>query len=68
MLVRWELLSDLAVAACAGQPGQASAAAERARGAVVALGSGADGWPLAGPWGIEGAGAAAPVPSPVRCW
>jgi predicted GNAT superfamily acetyltransferase len=52
MLVHWDLLSDRAAAACAGQPGPASAAAERARGAVVALGSGADGWPLAGPFGL----------------
>ncbi len=55
MLVHWDLLSDLAVAACAGQPGPASAAAERARGAAVALGIGADCWPLAGPFGMVGA-------------
>lgn len=54
MLVHWDLRSDLAVAACAGQPGPASAAAELTRGAVVALASGADGWPVAGPFGIGG--------------
>jgi predicted GNAT superfamily acetyltransferase len=54
MLVRWDLLSDLTVAACAGRPGPASAAAELARGAVVGLGSGADGWPVAGSFGRGG--------------
>ncbi|HEX3961993.1 MAG TPA: GNAT family N-acetyltransferase [Trebonia sp.] len=54
MLVHWDLLSDLVVAACAGRPGPASAAAELARGAVVALGAAADGWPSAGPFGLRG--------------
>ena len=54
MLVHWDLLSGCAVAACAGQPRPASAAAELARGATVALGSGADGWPVAGPFGLGG--------------
>jgi len=66
MLVRWDLLSDRAVAACAGRPGPASAAAELARGAVVALGSGADGWPLAGrsiPFEMPGAGSSPPAPA-----
>ncbi|MCW2932574.1 MAG: hypothetical protein JWM19_3536 [Actinomycetia bacterium] len=55
MLVHWDLLSDAAVAACAGRPGPASAATERARGAVVALGREADGWPSASPFGMWGA-------------
>ena len=37
MLVHWDLRSDLAVAACAGRWRPASFAAERERGAVVAL-------------------------------
>ncbi len=37
MLVRWDLLSPLAAEASAGRPAPASLAAERARGAVVAL-------------------------------
>ena len=47
MLVRWELRSDLAVAACAAKPPTASADEERARGAVVALSAGPDGRPVA---------------------
>jgi predicted GNAT superfamily acetyltransferase len=53
MLVHWDLLSDLAMAACGGKPGPRSVAAELERGAVVALGSGADGWPSASPLGIR---------------
>jgi predicted GNAT superfamily acetyltransferase len=37
MLIRWDLRSDLAVAACAGQPRPACATAEMERGALVAL-------------------------------
>jgi predicted GNAT superfamily acetyltransferase len=63
MLVHWDLLSSRAVDACAGRPAPASAAAELARGAVVALGGGADGWPVAGPFGREGAEG---LPGPAR--
>jgi predicted GNAT superfamily acetyltransferase len=47
MLVHWDLLSPLATAASAGRPGPASLAAERARGAVVAL-SESDRGPVSG--------------------
>ena len=49
MLVHWDLASDLAVEACAGRGQAASFAAERDRGAAVALSAGPDGAPLAGP-------------------
>lgn len=49
VLVRWDLGSDLAVEACAGRWEAASFAAERDRGAVVALSPGDDGAPQAGP-------------------
>jgi predicted GNAT superfamily acetyltransferase len=48
MLVHWDLSSDLAVEACAGRWRAASFAAERERGAVVALSAGPDGAPLGG--------------------
>jgi predicted GNAT superfamily acetyltransferase len=48
MLLHWDLRSDLAVAACDGHPGPASAAAELDRGAIVALDVGAGGEPVAG--------------------
>ena len=54
VLVRWELRSDLAVAASAGKPAPASAAGQRSQGASIALGIGADGWPVAGPFGMKG--------------
>jgi predicted GNAT superfamily acetyltransferase len=46
MLVHWDLRSDLAARASAGQPSAASFAAERERGAVVALAPGPDGRPV----------------------
>jgi predicted GNAT superfamily acetyltransferase len=46
MLVRWDLRSKLAVAACAGRGQAASFAAELDRGAVVALSAGPDGFPV----------------------
>jgi predicted GNAT superfamily acetyltransferase len=48
MLVHWDLGSDLAVAACAGQGQAASFGAERDRGAAVALSAGRGGAPLDG--------------------
>jgi len=48
MLVRWDLESDLAVAACAGRGQAASSAAERDRGAAVLLSPGDGGAPH--PW------------------
>jgi predicted GNAT superfamily acetyltransferase len=51
MLVRWELRSDLAVAAGWPKPPAVSADEERRRGAVVALSAGPDGRPVtAPPW------------------
>jgi predicted GNAT superfamily acetyltransferase len=50
MLVRWQLRSDLAVAAwAAAKRPAASADEERARGAVVALSAGPDGRPVTTP-------------------
>jgi predicted GNAT superfamily acetyltransferase len=46
MLVHWDLRSAGAAAAAAGRPRPASFAAERARGAVVALSAGPDGLPV----------------------
>jgi predicted GNAT superfamily acetyltransferase len=46
LLVRWELGSASVAAACAGRFSPASAAAELARGATVALSAGPDGWPV----------------------
>ena len=54
VLVRWELCSDLVMAACAGKPAPASAAGQQSQGASVALGIGADGWPVAGSFGMKG--------------
>lgn len=54
MLVHWDLRSDLAVAACAGRTAPASHQAEVARGAEVALGMGAGGWPSPGSFGKGG--------------
>jgi len=48
MLVRWDLESDLAVAACAGRGQAASSAAERDRGAAVVLSPGDGGAPQPG--------------------
>jgi predicted GNAT superfamily acetyltransferase len=45
MLVHWDLRSAAAGEASAGRPRPASFAGERARGAVVALSAGEDGWP-----------------------
>jgi predicted GNAT superfamily acetyltransferase len=49
MLVHWDLRSDLAADASAGKPRPASFAAERERGAVVALATGSDGLPVPRP-------------------
>jgi predicted GNAT superfamily acetyltransferase len=49
MLVRWDLRSEPAMAACAAKPPAAQADEERARGAVVALSAGADGRPVTAP-------------------
>jgi predicted GNAT superfamily acetyltransferase len=46
VLIHWDLRSGLAVAASAGRIAPASAAAERERGARVALAEGRDGWPV----------------------
>jgi predicted GNAT superfamily acetyltransferase len=54
MLVHWDLRSDLAVAACAGRIAPASFTTEVARGAEVALGTGAGGWPSPGSFGNGG--------------
>jgi predicted GNAT superfamily acetyltransferase len=56
MLVRWELRSDLAVAACAAKPPAVSADEERGRGAVVALSARPDGRPVTGPSAAGGHG------------
>ena len=58
MLVHWDLLSDLTAEACAGRGQAASFAAERDRGAAVALSAGADGAPVPGlvPTGLVPAG------------
>lgn len=48
VLVHWDLRSAAAAEASAGRPRPASFEAERARGAVVALSAGADGWPVPG--------------------
>src|SRR5215469_8581781 len=48
MLMRWDLRSKLAVEACAGRGQAASFAAERDRGAVVALSAGPGGLPVSG--------------------
>jgi predicted GNAT superfamily acetyltransferase len=55
VLVRWDLLSDVATAASAGRPSPASRAAERARGAVVVLSAGPGGRP-SGPAEATGTG------------
>jgi predicted GNAT superfamily acetyltransferase len=46
LLIRWDLRSELAVAASTRQPSPASAAQERERGAVVALSADAGGRPV----------------------
>ena len=48
LLVRWRLTDPAVVLACAGEGVGADAEAERAAGAVVALGVGADGAPVPG--------------------
>jgi predicted GNAT superfamily acetyltransferase len=48
LLVRWDLASTDVVAACDGKVRAGDAAGELARGAVVALGRSAQGWPAAG--------------------
>jgi len=47
LLVRWDLRAPRVVAACRGESHPADAVAERARGAVVALGPSATGGPVA---------------------
>jgi predicted GNAT superfamily acetyltransferase len=56
MLIHWDLRSDLAAAACDGRPAPASAAVELDRGAMVALGMGAGGEPVPGPFGTRAEG------------
>jgi len=56
MLVRWDLLSPEASEASAGHPAQGSFAAERARGAVVALSADEAGLPVSGLPAAGGAG------------
>jgi predicted GNAT superfamily acetyltransferase len=54
LLVRWDLRSAGAASACAGTFSPASAAAERAGGAVTALSVAADGGPAAVPAAVTG--------------
>jgi predicted GNAT superfamily acetyltransferase len=54
VLVRWDLRSNPAIAASAGRTAPASAAAERERGARVALAEGHDGWPMPESFGVSG--------------
>jgi predicted GNAT superfamily acetyltransferase len=54
VLIRWDLRSGLAVAASARRAAPASAAAERKRGARVALAQGPGGWPLPDSFGMRG--------------
>jgi predicted GNAT superfamily acetyltransferase len=57
VLVHWDLRSDLAVEACAGRGQAASFAAERDRGALVALSAGDGGSPVVLPGhGLDGHG------------
>ena len=60
LLVRWQLRDPAVVLACAGESVGADAAAERAAGAVVALGVGEDGGPE--PGRLDGATALVAVP------
>jgi predicted GNAT superfamily acetyltransferase len=62
LLVHWRLGSDPVRAACAGRTEPADAAAERARGALVALAAGPDGGPQAGPARAAGGGGGASGP------
>jgi predicted GNAT superfamily acetyltransferase len=48
LLIHWDLAARAVTAACAGQIGPRDAGAERARGAVIALGRSADGRPETG--------------------
>ena len=48
LLVHWDLCSDLVADASCGRPRQAAYAAERERGAVIALSAGPDGLPVIG--------------------
>jgi len=68
MLVHWDLASEAARAASAGQPRPASFAAERAHGAVVALSAGDDGRPAPGgpPAGAPGGHEPPPGGTPPR--
>jgi len=60
LLVRWQLRDPAVVLACAGDRADADAAAERAAGAVVALGVAEDGGPE--PGRLDGATALVAVP------
>ena len=64
LLVRWRLTDPTVVLACAGESAGADADAELAAGAVVALGVGADGGPVAGR--MDGAVALVAVPPDIR--
>ena len=70
VLVHWDLGSDLAVEACAGRGQSASFAAERDRGALVALSPGDGGSPVMRPGldgpGFGGRGLDGPAPDGVR--
>jgi predicted GNAT superfamily acetyltransferase len=63
LLVRWRLTDPEVVLACAGESAGADADAERAAGAVVALGVGADGAPA--PGRVDGPTALVAVPSDI---
>jgi predicted GNAT superfamily acetyltransferase len=65
ILVHWNLASDLTVEACAGRGQAASFAAERDRGAAVALSAGLDGAPLDGP-ALDGPASGGPASGGAR--
>jgi predicted GNAT superfamily acetyltransferase len=54
LLIRWDLLSPRTAAASAGRSRPASAAADRGRGARVALSAGPEGWPAPESFCIRG--------------
>ncbi|MEO6083266.1 MAG: GNAT family N-acetyltransferase [Umezawaea sp.] len=64
LLLRWDLASDAVVEACAGTSRPGDADAERARGAVVALGRSAQGTPVTG--SLEGETLLVAVPHDVE--
>jgi len=70
MLIHWDLRADLVVAACDGHLAPASGAAERDRGAMVALDMGPGGEPVPGqpaPWSqVRGGVALVRVPADIE--